>query len=606
MDVDRPGRDYPPRDGPNRGPSGHQGLLLQHPVPQQQVAPEGVRHSQESYFTRPPRPVSTSVSPPSQSARPRSPPAFQNYPPHRQAIGPAQPSAVPSQRSPRSYPPPGHEVSRSVEQEWERRPPVEHREWDRGERRSRPSEYPLHAPPPPPPTFYPSRSPGSHRAHSPTAPSPRTTHPHPSRHWDKPLSNTHAPPPRPSPPPQPEATGRRYDPRYDGREREPPRDYDDQRSDTRSHIGSPDSLRNPARNPPPHLVVGSNTRASESPRMAPSMSDNRDRRRRGGKEKEPEPAPAPPPPPPLLMQEVSKKETRRKRPMGRRVKDELGGSETPKPFGMERGHHLPSNFKLAHGYSKALATSATAHPPSREINEDYDEGVPEALISLAAGYPGPPGNDGPHQSPTISAGSRHTDPSPRPPPSHRNSVSSTKSHTSPPIQSAALKRALSPGPEDVMDSKRSRMDIMKRRSSPSGRRTPALSTRPSPIPFRTQPASHSPEARQPLDPYPPSPPLPAVLPPHPRPIGAGLASHGSSSGSVPMTLPPIATLSPASTAASPGASADRDERMQVDGTRSSSPGSRSKISDVMHPNASSRSPPAKHTPSPPADKESAA
>ncbi|KIM48458.1 hypothetical protein M413DRAFT_61592 [Hebeloma cylindrosporum] len=203
------------------------------------------------------------------------------------------------------------------------------------------------------------------------------------------------------------------------------------------------------------------------------------------------------------------------------------------------------------------------------------------------------------------------DPSPRPPPSHRNSTSSH--HASPPpqpSQSAPLKRALSPGPEDLENNKRTRVDNIKRRiSSPSGsRRTPVPSTRPSPIPFRTQAASHSPpEVR---DQYPPSPSLPAVLPPHPRPIGvSGHAQvHAAPSASTSsIALPPIATLSPASTAPSPPNHNDRDDKMHVDSNRSSSPPqSRSKISDVIHP-SSSRSPPTKqssHSQSPPSEKES--
>jgi len=123
------------------------------------------------------------------------------------------------------------------------------------------------------------------------------------------------------------------------------------------------------------------------------------------------------------------------------------------------------------------------------------------------------------RSPTVSSGSRNADPSPQPPASHRGSVSSTRSRASP---SASLKRLLSPG-SDELDSKRPQTDALKRRvPSPSdGRCLPISLTGPSPVPFRTQRASRSPEARQTIDPYPPSPPLPAVLPPHPRPIYCG-------------------------------------------------------------------------------------
>lgn len=195
----------------------------------------------------------------------------------------------------------------------------------------------------------------------------------------------------------------------------------------------------------------------------------------------------------------------------------------------------------------------------------------------------------PMHSPTLSNGSRHTAKSPRPGISHRGSVSTTGSRPSPP-GGTSLKRPLSPG-VDESDMKRSRVDTMKRvPPSPTGRHTPGPPSRPSP--FRTQP-SHSPEARQHAEaghPYPPSPPSISVsLPPHPRPIGSGHATHASTSATI--ALPPIATLSPASTAPSP-----TDDRMTID-RRSTSPPSRSKMVDVMNPVAGS--PTARPVASPP-------
>jgi hypothetical protein len=156
----------------------------------------------------------------------------------------------------------------------------------------------------------------------------------------------------------------------------------------------------------------------------------------------------------------------------------------------------------------------------RTVDEDYD-GAADALIVLSNSS----NPDGPSHSPTISSQSRHTMPSPRVH-SHRNSISST--HTSPPAQAAPLKRPLSPGPDESSDNnKRSRVELSKRRvSSPSGgKRTPIT-------PYRPQPASRSPEMR---DHFPTS-PLQVVLPPHPKPMGIS---------------PPIATLSPPSSAPSP-------------------------------------------------------
>ncbi|KAF8168352.1 hypothetical protein B0H34DRAFT_56825 [Crassisporium funariophilum] len=641
MEVDRPphhgGRDYPPPRESTRGPIGHQSLLLQHPLPPQPPSddPRSGSHHHDPYFNRGPRPQSRSVSPVPHSGRPRSPPSsFQGYPPpNRQPVGPAQPSAIPSQRSPRVYQP--HEQSHPSEPEggWDRRPPPgDHRDWDRSDRRPRHSgDYLPHSAQPP--SFYPPRSP---RAHSPPEPSPRQ---HTTRYWDNKPTTTSGPSShpgfRPSPPQQPphhEPPSRRYDPRHDARDT---RDHESERTESRSYPVSPEGMR--GRNAPTHLVVGSNAR-SESPHPAPAMPDLKDRRRRAkDREHDIQPQPQAPPAPVShsqpqmspqypsqistpLMQEPAPKKERRKRATGKKSKEE-GAPEGNKMFGSERGPaNMPGNFKMVQGYAKGPGspeassngsgssrsiqpspTSATPRAPSRIVDEDYDEGVADALIVLSSYRAAPDSSvsaaDAPSHSPTISSHSRLSDPSPRPPPSHRNSVSSN--HASPPSQSAPLKRALSPGPEET-DNKRSRLDIMKRRiSSPSGRRTPLPSTRPSPIPFRTQPASHSPEARQPHDPFPPSPSLPSVLPPHPRPVGAGHSqSHAASS--VSLSLPPIATLSPPSTAPSPSVHGDRDDKMHVD-AHPSSPPSRGKLSDVVH--TSSRSPPTKPMSSPPSEKK---
>lgn len=615
MEVDRPpphGRDYAhpshrERDVPSRGPVGHHNLLLQHPPPQQHPTSDDPRNGGHQHYFR--RPRSRSPTPPSHNNHSRSPLAFQNYPPPgRQAIGPAQPSATPPQHSPRPHPSVDHTRPAEPDGNWDRRAPLDQRDWDRAERERRPrhnGEYP-------PPTsthqpFYTPRSPGGHLPHSPSERSPRPQVP---RYWDSknaggpPHSHTH----RPSPPPplHHEGPSRRYDPRHDARDA---REYG---SDNRGYPGSPEGIRNSMRNPPPpHLAMGSNRR-SESPRPSSHLPDLKDRRRRSTKEKDLEMQPQNqglphmqlPPPHTSVIQDPSKKE-RRKRGLHKRTKEEQGESETPKTFGPTSPEPASSNGSGSSRSVQPSPTAAAARPPSRVVDEDYDEGVADALMDLAS-YRAPElaaPSDGPTHSPTISSGSRHSDPSPQPLQSHRNSVSSTRSHASPTLQATQLKRARSPGSEES-DNKRSRIenrvDVKHRVSSTSIEgRTPVPSTRPSPDPFRTQP--HSPEARQPHD-YPPSPPLPAVvLPPHPRPIGAGLSqTHGN--GSTSLALPPIATLSPASTAPSPSAHGDH-ERMQVDGNRSASPPSRVKLPDMT---PSLRSPPAKHTPSPSSDKKEAA
>ncbi|KAJ4463630.1 hypothetical protein C8J55DRAFT_592319 [Lentinula edodes] len=286
-------------------------------------------------------------------------------------------------------------------------------------------------------------------------------------------------------------------------------------------------------------------RSSESPHPA----NDKEKRRRAPASRKPEPTPTPTP-----LDNSAKKDKEKKQRTSSKRKDD----ESSKGYSTGSG---PGGYKSTSGYSKGGSpgpttsngsgssnrpspTSAmTPRPPSR-VDEDYDEGVADALMGLAAYRPPPAeGSSESHfYAPSISSGSRHSDS--RPSVSHRDSISSNRSHMSPPPQ--PMKRALSPVPDDSNDDKRSRIDSVKRRaSSPSnGRRTPVPSTRPSPIPFRTQPTSHSPDSVK-HEAYPPSLPLPAVLLPHPRPIGAGAGvgiTQPSSSASI--ALPPIATLVP--------------------------------------------------------------
>ncbi|KAF8124218.1 hypothetical protein EV363DRAFT_1541247 [Boletus edulis] len=140
-------------------------------------------------------------------------------------------------------------------------------------------------------------------------------------------------------------------------------------------------------------------------------------------------------------------------------------------------------------------TTVTPHPPSCVVDEDYDKGVADALIVLSQSHIAP------MHSPTLSNGSRHTVTSLCPGIPHHGSVSMSD--------------------VDDLDNKR----------------------------MRHADAGHA---------YLPS--LPTIsmsLPPHLCPIGSSHGSHPSSS--VPIALPPIATLSPVSTAPSP-----TDNRMAID------------------------------------------
>jgi glucose repression mediator protein len=307
---------------------------------------------------------------------------------------------------------------------------------------------------------------------------------------------------------------------------------------------------------------------SESPNSTPAP-DGKDRRRKQTKEKDSDTQSVSG----SIPGDLPKKERKKRQ---RRPKEEqpaiLSASFKVASFSAKEAQDTSSSSGSGSRSLQPSPTTATPRPPSRVVDEDYDEGVADALVVLSQSH------SAPVHSPTLSNGSRHTVTSPRPVISHRGSVSTSGSRPSPP-GGASLKRPLSPG-IDELDNKRTRMDPIKRGPpSPTGRHTPVPPSRHSPVPLRMQPASRSPESRHHTDaghPYPPSPPPISVsLPPHPRPIGAGHSSQA------PIALPPIATLSPASTAPSP-----TDDRMAID-RRSPSPPSRGKLSDVMNPVAGS-------------------
>lgn len=603
MDVDR----YPApssRDGPSRGPSGHHSLLLHQPVHQQVPEDHRTPHTHHpEYLSRPMRAPSPSASPPLRARSPMFPsPRYAQQP-----SGPAQPSgAVSSQRSPRTY---SHETSRAVhdhEAGWERRgPPAEHhREWER-EHRPRPSnDYP--APPLPPPQtqqqhqqYHPSRSPPPpvhrDRGYSP-APSPHVAPP--SRpNWESRAASGPSAQGRRSPPHH-ESNHRRYDPRYDARD-----ERGQERPQERGY-GSPEGARSVSHAGPPPRQVGSNVPEPDSSRPTPAPEAG-GRRRKGAKDKEPETA--------ALVtqgQEAPPKKERKKRTATKKPKEDvavlgLAPMSVSKSTGPSKTTPEPS---ISNGSASSNRPSPPGPAPSRIVDDDYDEpGVAEALVGLSA-YRGAPDAPQPHahaaaaHSPTSGRGQI---PSPRPSLSNRESLSSgaSRSRQSSPSRTGSLKRPLSDGPDEG-DHKRSRIDAIIGKPSSSGgngRRTPVPSTRPSPIPFRTQPASRSPETHQAITStqapphYLTTPPLPPVLPPHPKPYGMSSSQHKPT----PISLPPIATL-PSNMSPSPSGSGP-DDRMQVDSVRHSvSPSSRSRHSDT----ASARPPPARTTPSPASSRHS--
>ncbi|KAI0757584.1 hypothetical protein C8Q80DRAFT_1216170 [Daedaleopsis nitida] len=564
MEVDRPplharehSNSYPPPPGRDVAPRGPPGSgLLHHPAPQQQGPPESHRHSAHPQHPHDPafpmRVPSTSASPPPH-ARPRSVVGHMvaDYPPARPTLGPAQVSGGP-RRSPPPYP--------REESGWNRRVPVDGPDWDREHRGRPPMDYSR-----PPSHLYPSRghspaapqrrnSSRSARDRSPHEASPRSAHPGypggPAQYWD--AKNGPPGPARRASPPRPpvhdmapEPTGRRYDPTREyerGGEREVV--VLEPRTDPR-FAGSPEAIRMQISQQQQHLA----NRASESPHLAALGVDPKDgRRRRQTRDKDSESVSS------VTAAEPAKKERKRRAvPQPKRGKEDGLRPDGPyegsqPPFKLEyRGGKPSPEPSSSNGSGSAnrsvqpSPTNSTHLPPSRALDEDYDEGVADALIGLASYRPSDPRGfsapGGPGARPPQGSSSQHLARRP-----------STSSRPSPPNN----KRPLSPGPDDQhVDAKRTRVGSMsqqpQRVSPPSnGRPTPtpgpvsgAGGSRFSPIPFRQQPTSHSPDMRQPPGAdrasYPPqSPQLPTMLPPHPRP--AGLAGG--------MGLPAMATRSP--------------------------------------------------------------
>ncbi|KAI0252658.1 hypothetical protein BJV78DRAFT_1281512 [Lactifluus subvellereus] len=430
------------------------------------------------------------------------------------------------------------------------------RDWERGRDSSRRRGAPayLHGPSPPPRVLTP-------RARSPSQTSPIA---HPSRtYWDS----------RPAQPPQIQPRSPRGPPPDLGSIRSASGDRNNPWQNTVPVESPPESARVSR---VAHPAFTGSARGSESPHLAAQRvvdptAEYKDRRRRGTREKDMETVTSP--------GEEAPKRDRKRRPNVKQ-RNERGRTETPKPFVGPPNQNPPFKVNYAKrdesvGPSSSVGSgsqSRSAQPsptstvpaPVRVVDDDYDEGVADALMGLSAYRP-------PEQTPTFANGpttGRPISPSPSMRShSHRGSVSSTRSRASPPSSSkgASMKRPLSPGPDDI-DNKRTKVEIPPHKASP--------------------PSSHSPENRQveksKHPSYPSSPQLPSVLPLPPRPIGTGL-SHTSNS----VALPPIATLSPTSSAPSPPG--HEPERMSIDRTQSRSaspqtqPAPRGKYVEVMNP-----------------------
>lgn len=600
MDVDRPPslRDAGPyaRDGPGRGPAA---ILLHQPIPQQQGPP-----SHHDAFPR--RMHSTSASPPPHSARQQLPP-FNERPP----IGPGQ--TPHHSRSPRMY---AREIAREPlsadregwERERERRMGPAERDWERERGREFAPQQGFYAIPgggraQSPSAFSQHRTHSIDRRESPAELSPRNPGPAFSRLWETrqpqgPGQNGNgALPPPPPPLSQREQRGRspasrssmsemerptrRYDPTYDGREPMPRREYErerEQQGDPRFAAPSENDMRMRAQAlPPPSAYHPGSGRPSESPRLAP-VNVNMEPKPRGGAaaaaaarrgaKASPE-GDAPPAEAPKKRRRVQK-----------RAKEDTPQRETPGQFTLGAGPSQQPGYARKSGSgsqgspepasstgsgsgstnrsAQPSPTSSVHMPPSRVVDEDYDEGVADALLTMAHSPPsyrggpsdprnfaGPPPPSAPTRSPPSRMNSQQMSPHQMSP--HQMSPHSKHLMRSPPSN----KRPLSPGPEERGEPKRSRVGSMSRPSPPN-----SSSTRPSPIPFRQQPTSHSPEMGSRSPQYHAASPaptgaLPTMLPPHPHPRpNANAANH----------LPPLNTRSPPTH--SPTGESMRDSRSE--------------------------------------------
>jgi glucose repression mediator protein len=138
------------------------------------------------------------------------------------------------------------------------------------------------------------------------------------------------------------------------------------------------------------------------------------------------------PPPSSTPSDLPKKERKRRTNNSSKRKED-GSQDSQRGTSSFNKHQYPKGPSSPENSSNSSSsrsiqpspTSATPRQVMRPVDEDYDEGVADALIVLSnSSKP-----DGPTQSP-----------SPRVP-SHRNSISSTGA--SPPVQMAPMKRALS-------------------------------------------------------------------------------------------------------------------------------------------------------------------
>ncbi|KAI6149167.1 hypothetical protein BKA82DRAFT_4126289, partial [Pisolithus tinctorius] len=337
---------------------------------------------------------------------------------------------------------------------WDRRGPhpEHHRDWEDRNHRGR-SEYPTHPSQQP---YYASRSPGPCRALSPMETSPHSAH-HSRPHWDS------------KPPSGPGHW--HYDPaRFDACERPVERDVESRRHSS-SVVNSPEAV--------PRVLLHTNIRMSMSPEPSSADSKNRRKQPQLAKDKDSDTQ--------SIGGSIPSDAPKRKKRQ-RRAKDDSGLPA-----------NLPASFKVPSFSAKDGQDTTSSSGSGNLVDEDYDEGVADALVNLSQTRPAEQSAsahdnyNATRHSPTLSNASRHTINSLRDAAPHRRSTSSSNGPSPASSGASSLKRLLSPTTEEADSSKRTRVKSVKRGSgSSSGRHTPVPSR--SSRSFRIPPASHSPDS----------------------------------------------------------------------------------------------------------------
>ncbi|KAI6141211.1 hypothetical protein BKA82DRAFT_4203562 [Pisolithus tinctorius] len=462
MDVDCPHHHNfsgPSQDSVGRGPAGHPCLLLHHPVPQQQLSTEELRSSanqdlaqHSEYFNHPLHVPSGSASPAPHPTCPRSPVStfLACPPPSRQPIEPAQPSIPASQRTLPSYLRELHAADRDMA--WDRRGPHPeyHRDWeDRDHRRC--SEYLTHPSQQP---YYASRSPGPRCALSPMETLPHSAH--------------HSPPVAHQPLGPPESGHWCYDPtRFNARKHPVERDVESRRHSS-SVVNSPEAV--------PRVPLHTNIRMSMSPEPSSADSKNRRKQPQLAKDKDSDTQ--------SIGGSIPSDAPKRKKRQ-RRAKDDSGLPA-----------NLPASFKVPSFSAKDGQDTTSSSSSGNLVDEDYDEGVADALVNLSQTRPAEQSAsahdnyNAMRHSPTLSNASHHTVNSLCDAAPHRRSTSSSNGPSPASSGASSLKRPLSPATEETDSNKRTRVESVKRGSgSSSGRHTPVPSRS-----FCIPPTSHLPDS----------------------------------------------------------------------------------------------------------------